>query len=170
MANVVNKNTWEVYNDQRVEVVAAFRAYDSIYDFYKDQDLLFMISRYDRVRSAQSPKQQAQALQACGYATDPSYAAKLISIMESNGLQQYDITAEEDLPMTEGEKQAFQALQETVQQLSASLSVQNETVSQQEVKITALESRVSVLEGKYTMSVPSWAKDAVDGSNQSEAY
>lgn len=161
---IVNKGTWEVYDNQRIEVVAAFRAYDSIYDFYKDQDLLFMIKRYERVRAAQSPKQQAQALQACGYATDPSYAAKLIAIMESNGLQQYDITAEEDLPMTEGEKQAFQALEDIVKQLSASLSVQNETVSEQEVKITALESRVSVLEGKYTMDVPSWAKDAVDAA------
>jgi len=155
---IVNKGTWEVYDNQRIEVVAAFRAYDSIYDFYKDQDLLFMIKRYERVRAAQSPKQQAQALQACGYATDPSYAAKLIAIMESNGLQQYDITAEEDLPMTEGEKQAFQALEDTVKQLSAAI------VTEQEVKITALESRVSVLEGKYTMDVPSWAKEAVDAA------
>lgn len=157
---IVNKGTWEVYDNQRIEVVAAFRAYESIYDFYKDQDLLFMMKRYERVRAAQSPKQQAQALQACGYATDPSYAVKLIAIMESNGLQQYDITAEEDLPMTEGEKQAFQALQETVNQLSASLIVQNETVSEQEMKIMALESRVC----KYTMDVPSWAKDAVDAA------
>lgn len=162
--DVVNKSTWEVYNNHRVEVVAAFRAYDSIYDFYKDQDLLFMISRYDRVRSAQTPRQQAQALQDCGYATDPSYASKLTAIMESNGLQQYDIIEEEDLPMTDGEKLAFQALQETVQQLTASLSDQNSTVSDQAAKIKALEGRVAVLEGKYTMDVPSWAKDAVDAA------
>ncbi|MFC5650740.1 glycoside hydrolase family 73 protein [Paenibacillus solisilvae] len=162
--DVVNKGTWEVYDHQRVEIIAAFRAYDSIYDFYKDQDLLFMIRRYDSVRSAQTPRQQAQALQASGYATDPNYASKLISIMETNGLQQYDIQAEEEQPMTEGEKLAFEALQETVKQLTSGLNAQNATISEQETKISALENHVAVLEGSYAMDVPVWAKDAVDAA------
>ncbi|BBH20933.1 hypothetical protein Back11_22780 [Paenibacillus baekrokdamisoli] len=161
---IINKGTWEVYNNQRVDIIAAFRAYDSIYDFYKDQDLLFMKSRYDRVRSAQTPKQQADMLQACGYATDPSYASQIKSIIDSNSLIQYDVKAEEDQPMTDAEKKAFQALQDIVTQLSAGLNTQNQTVSDQAVRITTLETQVADLKGKSAMDVPSWAKDAVDAA------
>jgi len=87
---IVNKGTWEVYNGRRVDVTAAFRAYDSIYDFYKDQDLLFSKRRYDRVRASNSPNEQAHALAASGYATDPQYAQKLIQLIASYELIQYD--------------------------------------------------------------------------------
>jgi len=86
----VNKDTWEVYNGQRVNVSSDFRAYDSIYDYYKDQDLLFQLPRYAAVREADTPEQQARALQSSGYATDPQYASKLISIMNTHGLKRYD--------------------------------------------------------------------------------
>lgn len=89
----VSKNTWEVENGVRKDTSALFRAYDSVYDFYKDQDLLFQLARYERVRSAKTPEQQAQALQLCGYATDPQYGAKIISIMQSNQLTKYDVQA-----------------------------------------------------------------------------
>ncbi|TCN01163.1 flagellar protein FlgJ [Paenibacillus sp. BK033] len=84
-------STWEVYNGTRVAQKADWRAYDSIYDFYKDQDLLFAKSRYDRVRSAKTPEQQTMALYACGYATDPDYAAKLMSIIRTNDLTAFDV-------------------------------------------------------------------------------
>jgi len=38
----------------------------------------------------------AAALQKAGYATDPNYAVKLISIIESNGLAQFDILEDGD--------------------------------------------------------------------------
>lgn len=84
-------STWEVYDGVRVTQKADWRAYDSIYDFYKDQDLLFAKSRYDRVRAAKTPEAQCAALYACGYATDPDYAAKLLSIIRSNQLTSFDI-------------------------------------------------------------------------------
>src|SRR5690606_37955886 len=74
---IVNKGTWEVYDGKRVDVTAAFRAYDSVEDFFRDQDLLFELPRYDRVRLATTPEEQADMLQKCGYATDPAYATKL---------------------------------------------------------------------------------------------
>src|SRR5690625_1972635 len=77
----VNKNTWEVINGQRIDTAANFRAYESIYHFYKDQDLLFDLPRYERVRKAQTPEKQADMLYACGYATDPQYAQKLKNII-----------------------------------------------------------------------------------------
>ncbi|ANY69914.1 hypothetical protein BBD42_27990 [Paenibacillus sp. BIHB 4019] len=86
----VNKGTWEEYNGKTVNITAAFRAYDSLYDFYKDQDLLFGISRYARVRTAKTPEEQAAALYACGYATDSAYASKLLAIIKANDLKKYD--------------------------------------------------------------------------------
>ncbi|GAA0376402.1 glycoside hydrolase family 73 protein [Bacillus horti] len=87
---VVNKGTWEVYDGQRVDIVAAFRAYESIEHFFHDQDLLFELPRYQRVREARSPEAQAEMLYQCGYATDPQYANKLLSIINSHQLKQYD--------------------------------------------------------------------------------
>ncbi|WP_158602384.1 glycoside hydrolase family 73 protein [Cohnella endophytica] len=82
--------TWEVYGGKRVQTVATWRAYDSVYDFYRDQDRLFQNSRYAPLRAALTPEDQAKALQACGYATDPEYAAKLMQIVTAEGLIQYD--------------------------------------------------------------------------------
>ncbi|WP_256758709.1 glucosaminidase domain-containing protein [Cohnella sp. WQ 127256] len=86
----VRKGTWEVEDGTRVDTWAMFRAYDSVYDFYRDQDLLFQISRYERVRKAKTPSQQAEALRLCGYATDPQYSSKINSIIQSYSLTQYD--------------------------------------------------------------------------------
>lgn len=91
----VLKDTWEVYDGQRVDIKAYFRAYDSIADFYRDQDLLYGASRYQRVREAKTPQEQAQMLYACGYATDPQYAQKLMSIINTHGLTKYDVFKEE---------------------------------------------------------------------------
>ena len=88
---VVNKGTWEVYDGKKVDIVAAFRAYDSLYDFYKDQDILFENARYKEVREAKTPEDQAVALYKCGYATDPQYFKKLIDIIKAEGLKIYDV-------------------------------------------------------------------------------
>jgi len=86
----VNKTTWEVVGGKRVDIVARFRSYDTLYDYYKDQDILFRLPRYARVRASKSPAEQAEALRLCGYATDPQYGAKIISLIKSNKLDQYD--------------------------------------------------------------------------------
>jgi len=86
----VRKGTWEVENGTRVDTAANFRAYESVYHFYKDQDLLFALVRYARVRAAKSPAEQADALRMCGYATDPQYATKITSIIKTYKLDQYD--------------------------------------------------------------------------------
>jgi flagellar protein FlgJ len=86
----VNTATKEVYNGVTVRTSANWRAYKSIYDFYKDQDLLFDNPRYARVLAARTPLEQAHALHDCGYATDPQYADKIIAIIAANGLTKYD--------------------------------------------------------------------------------
>jgi flagellar protein FlgJ len=82
--------TWEVVGGRRITTTAVWRAYDSIYDFYRDQDRLFQAIRYARVRSAKTSEEQTDALHLCGYATDPDYAKKLNAIIQSEGLKEYD--------------------------------------------------------------------------------
>jgi flagellar protein FlgJ len=86
----VVKGTWEVVDGRSSKTKAAFRAYDSVYDFYKDLDLLLATPRYERVRRAVTPEQQADMLFACGYATDPAYPTKLKSIITQYNLKKYD--------------------------------------------------------------------------------
>jgi flagellar protein FlgJ len=97
---IVNKGTWEVYDGKRVDVTAAFRAYDSVEDFFRDQDLLFGASRYARVRAAKTPEEQADMLQVCGYATDPAYSSKLVGIIRTYGLKRYDEEADNQMQLS----------------------------------------------------------------------
>ncbi|MFB9277417.1 glycoside hydrolase family 73 protein [Cohnella cellulosilytica] len=94
----VRKGTWEIESGTRVDTTALFRAYDSVYDFYKDQDLLLQLPRYERVRKAAIPEIQAEALRLSGYATDPQYGSKIISLIQSNRLTQYDEQAAQPEP------------------------------------------------------------------------
>ncbi|MFC4302997.1 glucosaminidase domain-containing protein [Cohnella boryungensis] len=89
----VRKGTWEVENGVRTDTSALFRAYGSVYDFYKDQDLLLQLPRYDRVRKASTPYAQAEALRLCGYATDPQYGSKISALIQTYRLTQYDAQA-----------------------------------------------------------------------------
>ncbi|TVY01325.1 glucosaminidase domain-containing protein [Cohnella terricola] len=89
----VRKGTWEVENGVRTDTTALFRAYDSIYEFYKDQDILLQLPRYERVRTAATPNIQAEALRLCGYATDPQYGSKIIALIQTYGLTKYDVQA-----------------------------------------------------------------------------
>lgn len=92
----VSTKTWEVYDGIRVDGVQAnWRAYDTIEDCFRDQDILFQLSRYNRVRAAGSPQEQTAMLYACGYATDPAYAQKLNSFISGVDLTKYDKEAEE---------------------------------------------------------------------------
>ncbi|AZN40777.1 glycoside hydrolase family 73 protein [Paenibacillus albus] len=155
---VVNKQTWEVINGKRVDVVAAFRAYDNLYDFFKDQDLLFARSLYTRVREAKGPFEQAQMLLECGYATDPSYAKQIIAIINGSQLTQYDSKNGGDEPMTAEEKKAFQDLTDQVTKLSATLNAQTAAV-------TALQAQTAQIQAHDQLDViPAWAKDAVDAA------
>lgn len=92
------KGTWEYVDGRSVDAKAAFRVYSSVYHFYKDQDLLFASQRYARVRAAGTAELQAQMLLACGYATDPAYASKLLTIINQYNLKQYDALSQPTQP------------------------------------------------------------------------
>jgi flagellum-specific peptidoglycan hydrolase FlgJ len=118
---LVSATTWEVVNGTRVDNIRDdFRAYDTIEDGFKDQDLLFQFPRYTGVRQATTPQEQARMLLAGGYATDPAYADKLIRIIQTEGLFQYD---EEVTRMLEQFRAELDALQKQVEELQNQASL-----------------------------------------------
>lgn len=71
-----------------------FRAYDSAKDSYEDHSrFLKNNQRYARLfqLSTTDYRGWARGLKACGYATNPNYAQKLIGIIELYGLYKYDM-------------------------------------------------------------------------------
>lgn len=82
----------KVYHDDD-EAGECFRAYENVYDSFEDHSkFLAHQSRYSRLFSLQRTdyKGWARGLKACGYATNPKYADKLIGIIELYKLYNYD--------------------------------------------------------------------------------
>jgi flagellum-specific peptidoglycan hydrolase FlgJ len=90
-AGSVTVPTREVINGRSVTVNAAFRKYNTWMESFQDHSRLLQTSRYANcMRYRNDPDQFARELQRAGYATDPQYASKLISIMRSNNLYEYN--------------------------------------------------------------------------------
>lgn len=77
---------------QLYQIVSAFRAYKSFADSIADHDrLLQQSSRYaPALVFTKDPKQYASLIAQEGYSTDPSYADKLIALMDRYNLYQLD--------------------------------------------------------------------------------
>jgi flagellum-specific peptidoglycan hydrolase FlgJ len=92
--------TKEFVNGEWITIKDGFRVYDSWTASVRDHsDFLLENSRYMRSGFFERCKEldyigAAQALQNAGYATDPQYASKLIQIIESYQLWQYDKEAQ----------------------------------------------------------------------------
>lgn len=88
--------TKEYKDGQWIEIKANFKVYASWADCMRDHTMLFVNGvdwdpyLYQGVLLASDYKTAANALQASGYATDPGYARKVIDVIESNQLYQYD--------------------------------------------------------------------------------
>lgn len=79
---VVHIMTTEYENGVAHKVQQPFRAYDSYAESFADYArLISQNDRYSDVVGAPSAEEAARRIQAAGYATDPAYADKLISIM-----------------------------------------------------------------------------------------
>ena len=75
------------------ELGECFRAYDSAYDSYQDHSTFLTTSkRYSSLFQLKQTdyKGWARGLKACGYATSPTYATRLIEIIELYKLYRYD--------------------------------------------------------------------------------
>ncbi len=89
-------NSWDgkrIYHDDD-EKGECFRKYKSVYESYEDHsDFLRNTSRYDFLFELDQTdyKGWARGLKKAGYATNPQYDKKLITIIEENDLHQYDL-------------------------------------------------------------------------------
>ncbi|MBO0422018.1 N-acetylmuramoyl-L-alanine amidase [Enterococcus plantarum] len=92
----VNLETREYINEEWIVIQGDFRVYDTWEESMDDHTRLFVNGvtwnprLYEHVLLAKNYKQAAQALQDAGYATDPTYADKVIHVIESYDLNQYD--------------------------------------------------------------------------------
>lgn len=89
-------STKEFRQGEWQEVKSYFKEYDSVYDSILDYaDLLkngtsWNSNLYEEVVQANSYQEAARALTQAGYATDPTYAEKLIEVIEQYQLDELD--------------------------------------------------------------------------------
>lgn len=86
---------WSTLEDeggqQYYEIQDAFRHYDSYHASIMDYlAKLGTEERYKQVTLAQTPQEQVQLIREAGYATDDAYTEKLIDLMETYNLYQYN--------------------------------------------------------------------------------
>ncbi|WP_326716858.1 glycoside hydrolase family 73 protein [Vagococcus jeotgali] len=92
----VKLETKEFKDGKWITIQANFKVYASWEDCIRDHTQLFVNGVdwdpyiYQGVLLADDYKTAAKALQVSGYATDPTYASKLIGIIEEYDLDQYD--------------------------------------------------------------------------------
>ncbi|MCL2676573.1 MAG: glycoside hydrolase family 73 protein [Streptococcaceae bacterium] len=92
----VTLNTQEFENGQWITIKGQFRVYDSYEQSVMGHSMLFTEgttwnpNQYASVLNAKDYKTAAHAVQNSGYATDPDYATKLITLIEKYHLNQYD--------------------------------------------------------------------------------
>ncbi|EJF00547.1 lysozyme [Liquorilactobacillus mali] len=99
-ANAKALTTKEYVNGQWITVTADFAVYTSWTESIEAHTRLFVqgtawdSQHYQTVLDAGNYKEAAQALQTKGYATDPNYATKLISLIQTYKLNKYDTLSE----------------------------------------------------------------------------
>lgn len=107
--NAYSSKTNEVYNGSTCTITAAFRAYDSLADSVKDYyDLLTGLSYYRDMVNNPDYKTAVWGIDNNGddnakdgifmYATDPDYQSKIINIIESYNLTEWDSVTENGTP------------------------------------------------------------------------
>ena len=92
-AGVIVIDAWEVENGQNVvRSGEPFRKYESKSQSVADHGLFFIENgRYHHALLAKDdPREFARRINEAGYATDPAYAAKLISLMDRYDLYRFD--------------------------------------------------------------------------------
>lgn len=83
--------TSEFIEGKWVKINAAFRKYATPEESFKDRVQLFRnLARYHRLFVKDDAETEARLIQQCGYATDPQYANKLISVIRKYKLTRFD--------------------------------------------------------------------------------
>lgn len=82
--------THEYVNGVKIYVNAYFRDYNSIYESLEDRYKFLKNKRYSKVVGQQDYKIACHEIYKAGYATDPKYPSKLISLIEQYKLYEID--------------------------------------------------------------------------------
>ena len=89
---VYSSYTNEVYDGVESTEYATFRAYDSIEESIEDYYKLIK-NNYKKALNCDTQKESIQAIKNGGYATDPDYVSKIMSIINANDfIEKYDLT------------------------------------------------------------------------------
>lgn len=83
-------DTTEYINGENVNIKASFALYPTLAEAVQGLYQLMQWSNYDRATSSTDYMEECRMVQACGYATDPNYADKLISIVNSYQLTMFN--------------------------------------------------------------------------------
>ncbi len=84
----VKVKTHEYITDTPVSMMASFKKYSSVAHSFDDYMSQVMGDRYKAaLANAHDPERYIQALHCAGYATDPDYANKIVSIYRGDALQ-----------------------------------------------------------------------------------
>lgn len=90
-AGSIRVSTKEFINGRMVTIQDNFRKYHSWAQSIEDHGKLLQNARYSpAMKYKNNPDQFAREIHKAGYATDPNYASKLISIMKANNFYQWD--------------------------------------------------------------------------------
>lgn len=165
-AGSVAMPTTEYRGQDRYTTTAQFRKYNAWSESVADHTRLILNGtkdkpkRYHGVLGADY-KTAATAIWKGGYATDPKYPQKLISIMETYALHKYDLEGqvkEEDIMKLEALSVEVQKLQEQVRQLTENGAAQKQIIAKQESQINLMQSTLQSLQKLQTQpAVPNWA-------------
>lgn len=89
--NAAMMNTWEVYGGKRYDITDGFRAYPDQTTSILDYGVFLNINkRYAKAIGLKDYKSQIKTIHNAGYATDPDYATKIITIIEKYSLAAWD--------------------------------------------------------------------------------
>lgn len=91
-------DTTEYINGEYINIKDSFKCYPSLAASVQGLYDLMQWEHYDRATSCIDYEEECRMVQACGYATDPSYADKLISIVNSYQLTMFNT---EDIDVTD---------------------------------------------------------------------
>lgn len=83
-------DTTECINGENINIKDSFVIYPTLAEAVQGLYELMQWSNYDRATSSTDYMEECRMVQACGYATDPNYADKLISIVNSYQLTMFN--------------------------------------------------------------------------------
>ena len=83
-------DTTEYINGENINIKDSFKIYGSLAEAIQGLYDLMQWCHYDKATSATDYEEECRMIQACGYATDPHYADKLINIVNSYQLTMFN--------------------------------------------------------------------------------